>query len=232
MKKHSIQYGSKRIEFNLQYAERKTLGISVTPDMEVVVKAPKGSSLLKIQGVIRKRASWILKQQSFFLAFYPKQPAKRFVVGETHLYLGRQFRLKIHHGKKESVRLAGKYIHVVCRDKARVRQLLKAWYLRLAQAKFDLYAQDWIDHFKRYAVRPTSIILREMPKRWGSCTAKGRIILNPELIKAPRGCIEYVIVHELCHLVFHGHTQKFVDLQKKMFPDWSCWKMRLETLLA
>jgi hypothetical protein len=71
-----------------------------------------------------------------------------------------------------------------------------------------------------------------MPTRWGSCTAKGRIILNPELIKAPKACIEYVIVHELCHLVHHDHTQRFLDLQTKEMPEWEKWKNKLERLLA
>ena len=74
--------------------------------------------------------------------------------------------------------------------------------------------------------------IREMPTRWGSCTAKGKIILNPELIKAPKVCIEYVIIHELCHLIYHDHTQKFLDLQTTEMPDWEKWKLKLEKLLA
>ena len=71
-----------------------------------------------------------------------------------------------------------------------------------------------------------------MPTRWGSCTPRGKIILNPELIKAPKGCIEYVIIHELCHLIYHDHTRKFIDLQTKEMPDWEKWKSKLENLLA
>ena len=71
-----------------------------------------------------------------------------------------------------------------------------------------------------------------MPKRWGSCTPMGKIILNPELIKAPKACIEYVIVHELCHLIYRDHNQKFFDLQTKEMPDWEKWKMKLEKLMA
>jgi predicted metal-dependent hydrolase len=81
-------------------------------------------------------------------------------------------------------------------------------------------------------VKPTGIYLQNMPTRWGSCTPNGKVILNPELIKAPKRCIEYVIIHELCHLVHHDHTQKFFALQKNMMPDWVKWKSRLEKLLA
>jgi predicted metal-dependent hydrolase len=71
-----------------------------------------------------------------------------------------------------------------------------------------------------------------MPTRWGSCTPQGKIILNPELIKAPTPCIEYVIVHELCHLVYHAHSRKFMELQNREMPDWEKWKNKLEQLLA
>ena len=76
------------------------------------------------------------------------------------------------------------------------------------------------------------IVIREMPTRWGSCTPQNKIILNPELIKAPTGCIEYVIVHELCHLVYRNHTVKFMALQNKELPGWQKWKDKLEKVLT
>ena len=228
----SIQFGSKRIDFRVEYSSRKSLGITVTPDLEVIARAPNDTSLEKVQEKVRKKAPWILKQQSFFLSFHPKTPARTFVSGETHLYLGRQYRLKIVRGERESAKLHGKYIEVTTNDIARVKEILREWYARHAQTKFRAIAQPLIEQFKKYNVEPSAIVLREMPTRWGSCTAKGKIILNPELIKAPKRCIEYVIIHELCHLIHHDHTQKFIDLQTKEMKDWERWKMRLEKLLA
>ncbi|HBK82648.1 MAG TPA: metal-dependent hydrolase, partial [Flavobacterium sp.] len=115
-------------------------------------------------------------------------------------YLGRQYRLQIIIGKEESVKLKGKFIEVTTHDKSRTKDLLDNWYLQYARTKFHAIAAPLIDKFKKYKVEPSSIVLRNMPTRWGSCTPKGKIILNPELIKAPKGCIEYVIIHELCHL--------------------------------
>ena len=128
--------------------------------------------------------------------------------------------------------MKGKFINVTTDDNTRAKQLLQNWYILNAKKKFNIIAQPFIDKFKKYKVEPSSIVLREMPTRWGSCTPKGKIILNPELIKAPKGCIEYVIIHELCHLVHHDHTQKFIDLQTKEMPDWEKWKSKLEKLLA
>lgn len=228
----SIQFGSKKIDFSVEYSVRKTLGITVTPDLDVLVKAPIDSSLDKIKEKLLKKAPWIIKQQSFFLSFHPKTPARRYISGETHLYLGRQYLLKIESGKKDAVKLKGKFIEVHTSDKSKVEGLVKGWYLLHAKSKLKEIAQPLIDKFKKYKVEPDSIVLREMLTRWGSCTPKGKIILNPELLKAPRGCIEYVIIHELCHLIYHDHTQKFIDLQTKEMPDWEKWKSKLENLLA
>jgi predicted metal-dependent hydrolase len=200
--------------------------------MDVLVKAPIDIPLEKIKEKLHKKAPWIIKQQSFFLSFHPKTTKRRFIGGETHLYLGRQYLLKIEQGTVESVKLKGKFIEVKTSDKSKVKQLMSDWYLQHAKSKFYNIAQPLIDKFKKHEVEPSSIVLREMPARWGSCTPKGKIILNPELIKAPRGCIEYVIIHELCHLIYHDHTRKFIDLQTKEMLDWEKWKSKLEKLLA
>lgn len=231
MKGH-IQFGSTRIAYHLEYSERKTLGITVTPELSVLVWAPMDAPLDKIREKLRKRAPWIIKQQSFFLSFQPKTPPRKFVSGETHLYSGRQYRLEIEKSDIESVKLKGRFIVVSTSDDSRAKPLVRDWYLRNAKVKIRRIALPLIERFKRLNVEPTEIVFREMATRWGSCTAKGKIILNPELIKAPKGCIEYVIVHELCHLIHHDHTQKFIDLQTKEMPDWEKWKSRLEKLLA
>lgn len=230
--KSSIQFGSKTIDFQLQFSERKTLGVTVTPEMEVLVKAPNNTPLELIQERVKKKAPWIIKQQSFFLSFQPKMPQRKYVSGETHLYLGRQYRLRILIGQEETVKLKGKFIEVTTLDKHRTKALLTEWYLQRARQKFHEFANPLIEDFKKYKVEPSSIVLRNMSARWGSCTPKGKIILNPELIKAPKGCIEYVVIHELCHLIHHDHTQKFIDLQTKEMKDWEKWKQKLEKLLA
>ena len=227
-----IQYGSRKIDFSVKYSDRKTLGITVTPELKVLVKAPADTTVEKIKAKLLKRAPWIIKQQSFFLSFYPRTPERRYVAGETHLYLGRQYLLKVETNKTDSVKLKGRFIEVQTSDRSKVKELVKEWYLDHAQSKLVEISKPLVEKFERYNVKPSSIVLREMATRWGSCTSAGKIILNPELIKAPRGCIEYVIIHELCHLVYRDHTRKFIELQTKVMPDWEKWKMKLEKLLA
>ncbi len=200
--------------------------------MNVMVKAPAGTPIERVKEKVIKKAPWIIKQQSFFLSFQPRTPQRKYISVETHLYLGRQYRLRVKIGKEEYVKFKGKFIEVTASEKSRAKNLLNDWYLQHARTKFHLIATPHIEKFKKYKVEPSSIVLRDMPTRWGSCTPNGKIILNPELIKAPKGCIEYVIIHELCHLIYHDHTSKFIDLQTKEMPDWEKWKLKLEKLLA
>ena len=227
-----IQFGSKKIDFHLRFSARKTLGISVTPNMKVLIKAPAGAHIDKIKAVVKKKAPWIIKQQSFFLGFHPKTPARKFVSGETHLYMGRQYKLKVIKGKKNDIHFNAREIIVHVKNGNTAKRILNNWYRERAKMKFADIAEPLIKKFKKYKVEPRSIYLQEMPSRWGSCTPKGKIILNPELIKAPKACIEYVIIHELCHLVHKNHTFKFFELQGKEMPDWERWKNKLESLLA
>jgi predicted metal-dependent hydrolase len=228
----SIQFGSRQINFNVVFSNRKTLGITVKADLTVNVKAPVQTSIDKIKEKLIKKAPWILIQQSYFLSFEPRLTERKYISGETHLYLGKQYRLKIIESDFDAIKMKGQFLNVFTNEKEGVKQKVKNWYSDRARVIFNQLAEPLIESFKKYNVTPSSIVLREMPTRWGSCTVNGKIILNPELVKAPKGCIEYVIIHELCHLIHHDHTQKFIDLQTKEMKDWEKWKMKLEKLLA
>ena len=237
--KSGIQFGSKQIDFRLEFSSRKTLGITVRPDLSVLVKAPADASLETIKEKLRKKAPWIIRQQSFFLTFHPKTPARKFIGGETHLYLGRQYRLKVISEKlkikNEEVKLRSQFLEIYTQNKSKVKELVEAWYLSKAKEKLHQIAKPMFEEFvikHNLSLITFHLSLKKMPTRWGSCTPKGKIILNPELIKAPKSCIAYVIIHELCHLVYHDHTQKFIDLQTKEMHDWEKWKNKLEKLLA
>lgn len=228
--KRQLRYGSQEISYFLEFTKRKTLGIAVTPDMEVLVKAPEGTPIDRVEEKVEKRAPWILKQQSFFLRFYPKVPEKQYRGGESHLYLGRQYRLRVVAAKKNEVRFTGREIIAFHKPKSAAKSILTSWYRLRAKEKFAEIAEPWIRKFVQMGVGPENLVVQAMPTRWGSCTAKGKIILNPELIKAPKICIEYVIIHELCHLIHRHHTKAFFELQSTLMPDWERWKSKLESL--
>lgn len=228
----TIKYGSKTIDFDLSYKDRKTLGIKVYPDCKVKVTAPLESTEAKINEKVKEKARWIIKQQNEFLSYHPLTPPRKYVNGETHLYLGRQYRLKIIVGNKNDVKLYRGRLILQIKDGGNAETILNKWYREKAIIQFRSILDVVLPKFSKYNTELPDLVIRNMPTRWGSCTSKGKVILNPELIKAPKGSIEYVITHELCHLIEHNHTSAFYTLQEKIMPDWKKWKSVLEYSLV
>ena len=228
---HEIEFGGARIPFRLRRSKRRTLAITVQPDMAVVVTAPEKAALEAVLAKVRKRAAWIKRQRRFFSEFLPQTPPRRYVSGETHRYLGRQYRLKVVEGKPTEVKLRGRFIWVqtpLKDDTAQVRKLLEGWYL--AHAKERL-ARSFAESVARLGTRlgvPPRMQVRRMHKRWGSWTRRGGVWLNPELVTAPASCMDYVVTHELCHALHGNHGKKFYELLRRVMPDWETRKARLE----
>ncbi|MHB0960109.1 MAG: M48 family metallopeptidase [Pirellulaceae bacterium] len=226
----AIQFGRKRIEFQLLYSARKTLAIDVHPDLSVVVTAPEDTDDSAVEQKLHKRAAWIIQQQRFFENYLPPLPLRRYVSGESHRYLGRQYRLRVHKGDEEAVKMARGQINVFLTDplkKGRVRTLVVGWFRRRAEVIFGELFNAMVAKSERQGIAAESFEIRRMKNRWGSCTPEGRILLNPDLIIAPKMCIEYVIVHELCHLKEHNHSTGFYRLLQSMMPEWEQRRERL-----
>lgn len=231
---HQIKFGSRTIVFNLEYRKRKSLGIKIHPDNQVEVLAPLDAEKDKVLERVKVKAPWILKQIDHFNTYKPSTPARRFINGETHLYLGRQYRLKIVRDKIDVIKAyrGQLWMHSQNPKPEVLKKQLEIWYKQKASVVFTDLLKEVLPKFKRYKISTPVLSIRTMSRRWGSCTPAGRIILNAELIKAPKGSIEYVIIHELCHLVHHNHTKSFQSLQSRMMPDWRKWKDRLEYSLC
>lgn len=231
---YEVAWGQKTLTFTLSRSSRKTMGIEVHPNLSVRVLAPEDTPIKVIEEKVRQKAGWILKQQGYFLSFHPLTPPRRYVSGETHLYLGRQYRLWLRVASPPEVKLQGKYIHIWSPDLGldAVRPLLDQWYEAHAQVHFAQAVVRMLPRFARFDLPGFHIHIQKMDKRWGSCSPQGRITLNLELIQAPKACIEYVVAHELCHLIHPDHTRKFFALLATVMPDWAHWKERLERTLG
>lgn len=226
-----IQYGATIIDYDIEFAQRKTLSICVNPDSSVCLRAPIDATLEQIQQKVHKRASWILKQKRFFESFGTSTTKRQYISGESHLYLGRQYMLRVKESNVNAVHYQNNIIEIECRHKKDAGILLQTWYRQRANVKFQEYAQPIIEQFSIYGVKPQSLSIKKMDKRWGYCTIDGHITLNPRLICAPRCCIEYVITHELCHLIYRSHNKEFYALLTKEMPHWEKWKAKLERML-
>lgn len=235
MSEHAVPYGKNRINFLLERKARKRIKISVMPDLLVGVSVPDHVPIEKVLNRVQRRASWIVKQINYFKEFMPHQPPRRYISGETHYYLGRQYRLKVVRAKTHAVKLKGKYIYVHSlrpESGPRTRRLMYEWYRSRAQRMFEIITERCHSKLDKYGIKLPAIDVKTMKARWGSCIhMKGRIGLNTELIKAPSHCVEYVIVHEMCHLKYPNHTKRFYSFLTLVMPDWGKRKERLEKVL-
>lgn len=236
--RQEIVFGTETIGYEIRFlTTRRTLGIEVHPDLSVVVRAPAGCDPGIIQARVGKRAPWISRQLTNFQRYSPRTPARQYVSGETHLYLGRQFRLKVVAGevlaeKQATVKMIRGHLVLRLPGKAgpdRVKALLHRWYLDHARQVFIDVLDELLPRFK--GNRRPRLIVRAMQSRWGSLSQAGTMTLNANLIRAPRACIEYVVAHELCHLKYRDHNASFFRLLGQVMPDWEKRKQRLETAL-
>lgn len=231
----SIAYAGQSIDYYARHSERRTLAISVHPDGVVEVIAPVGTDKRAIEQRLLRRAGWVLRQHRYFEQFLPRTPERQYVGGETHLYLGRQYRLKVKSGDEDKVRLTCGYFRVTVAgepSRERVRTLLAGWYREHAESKMRERFEAIRKRFSRKLSRTPIIAIRPMRRRWGSYSSKGRITLNCDLIRAPLHCIDYVIVHELAHSRHSNHGRAFFDLLSQMMPDWERRKLVLERMLS
>ena len=220
--------------YELYYTDRKTLGIKVYPDTSVKVFAPIDTDLPIIEQHLKAKRKWIEKQQRSFQTYLPKTPPRQYIGGEAFLYLGKQYMLKIEPSTAEEVKLyQGRLVVKTFNPEAtHIKKLLQQWYIARATILFNKLFEEQFYLFKRFGLEKPILQIKKMEKRWGSCTPQQKIILNPELIKAPIVCINYVILHELCHLVHHNHSKAFYRLLENFMPDWQKYKQLLETKMA
>lgn len=230
-----ITYGGHHIAFHVRHAARQTLEIAVHPDGSVVVTAPLGVNHEDVRERVARRARWIAGQKAYFAQFDPRTPPRRYVSGETHLYLGRRYRLKVEAGEKDSVRLRAGRLVVKVRDvpaATSVAELVTAWYAEKAAERLAERAEVCWDRFSGPGRPIPRLRIRRMRSRWGSMSAGGLLTLNVDLVRAPRECIDYVILHEFCHVEHPDHGPAFRARLEQVLPDWERRKHRLELTLA
>lgn len=228
--KHQVQYGTSQIDFELIHTEREKLAVHVYPDSSVVVEAPLDSTLDEIKQKIYKRAKWIIKQQNTFQDYSRSEPNRMYVSGETHYYLGRRYRIKVIQADFERVQFNRGRIFLsvsMPNEWERKHDLMTTWYKARAKFIFRNRLKSCYAHFEDLGIPYPDLQIRAMASRWGSYTPSGKIILNLKLIKVPKKLIDYVIIHELCHLKEHNHSQSFYNLLDQRLPNWKILRERL-----
>ena len=205
--------------------------IRVLPDCRVQISAPEAASDEQVITAAKQRARWIYQQLREFRSRLEYVRPRQYISGESHYYLGKQYVLKVieNPAEKPTVKLLRGKIEVTVREKSvgKISALLADWYKARAKEVFARRLEAMLEQALWVGEKPPLRVLT-MQTQWGSCSPVGRLTLNPYLVKAPRDCIDYVILHELCHLAEHNHSERFYRLMGQVMPDWEKIKERLD----
>ncbi|GAA5562495.1 hypothetical protein Asch03_04004 [Acinetobacter schindleri] len=234
-RKLSIIYGDEVVDFEVLESPSRTekILIKVYADCRVVVSAPLNADDKTIIEAVKQRSRWIYKQLREFREQSRFITPRQYKSGESHFYLGKQYQLKVIHDdtKPKGVKLLRGRLEVntLDTDIESIKFHLDEWYRSRAKVIFEVRLQRILEQALWVETQP-DIRLMTMRTQWGNCSPSGVLTLNPHLVKAPTICIDYVILHELCHLVEHNHSERFYQLLNQVMPDWSKIKNQLDML--
>jgi len=232
--KKKFTYGTYAYEYELVREERKTLSLTVRPDLSLIIKAPIVASEERIEQFLKRKWVWLQKQVDYFGKFKRKKYQKEYISGESFLYLGRQYQLIVKESDQNKVVLSrGKitlFTSMFAADKQYNKLLIQRWYRSMTKLVFsERFEKVWkLFDYKKMPALTT----RSMDKRWGSFLNSDKILLNPRLIGASKECIDYVICHELCHVRYRDHNTNFYKLLEQKCPKWEKVKDKLENYLG
>lgn len=209
-----------RIDYELKRSRRKTLSVTINDQAQIRVGAPLWVEEKRIEQFLRSKSSWISKKRGEASLRHNTLRRKTFTHGETFLFLGKEYPLNIRSHQQKNVRISfdGTQWHVENGDVPLVKEKLVDWYR--AQAKEILAGR--VFHFARIlGVEPKEIAVRTQKRLWGSCHPTSRKIhLNWQIVLSPLEVIDYVVVHELCHLLVANHSKQFWRKVEKAIPDF------------
>lgn len=231
----TLRYGDREANYHVTLTERltKKILIHVHPNGVVEVESPPNQEPTIIQAAVQKRARWIFQNLDSTKNARAYALPREYVGGETHFYLGRRYRLLVREDRvaPSSVKLVRGCIEIVAPviDRAAIKRRLRQWYRVRAQNYFRQRLDNIVAGITWLTITPPMKLV-PMEHQWGSCSPTGSINLNSALIRAPRHCIDYVLLHEICHLKEHNHSKKFYALLQKHSPNWAEIKAELDNL--
>lgn len=222
------------LPFDFIRSARKTIGLYVHRNGSVQVRAPLRVPLAQIYLFLHERWDWLTLQRSRFME-EPAPARVSYADGETFLHLGHPLMLRVHSASHNLARRVESELHVsITKDRQEQPEglagIIELWQRREARRVFPLRLAFCHESMKSLRIPFPYLKIRKMRSRWGSCTRKAVVTLNLELIRMPTDSIDYVITHELCHLVEFNHSSRFYQVQSQFMPDWKERKQKLEEL--
>ncbi|MCR6640497.1 MAG: M48 family metallopeptidase [Sporocytophaga sp.] len=205
-----------KIEYEVKYSNRKTLNITVERDRKIIVRAPKNLSIERINTLVHSKKQWI-KEKLNHTQKYPIVPeCKEFISGETLMYLGKNYQLMVVDEEIDGVEFNHRF-RISRKNQEKANELFKKWYLKQALEKIKPLADEYA---RNLGVQYNHCKTSEMKYRWGSCTPANNIIFNWRIIKAPMFVVNYLVAHELVHLIESNHTPRFWNILSVQVPHF------------
>ena len=218
------------IDVSVERKQIKHIHLAVyPPDGRVHVSAPLACPDERLRLYLLEKWVWIVEHRRQVVAF-ERQPPRTYVSGEAHYFRGDLYRLKVETDDRAApgVSVKGDYLVLVQRpgsSAARRAAILSDWYKAQLAPLLDRYVAQWSPVL---GVRPDVCEIRHLAKKWGTCSrAKRKILFSVELAKKPPACVEYVVVHELAHLLVPTHNADFLRILDRSLPDWRVVKRQL-----
>jgi hypothetical protein len=205
-----------KLVYKIQYSKRKTLNISVERDRSIIVRAPENLSLERIDEIVQSKRNWIKDKINHTQKYPVDFKAKEFISGEGLLYLGRNYQLLVVEEDFEGIRFNQSF-SISKSNQKNANQLFKEWYLAKALEKIEPLAKKYAANL---GVKYNACKTSEMKYRWASCTPKNNILFNWRIIKAPMYVLEYLVAHELAHLIKQNHTPEFWNIVSIQVPNY------------
>ena len=219
----AVTWGGTQVPYNIRRSPRrkKTVAVTVGPNGDVLIVAPPHLSTDELDGIVTQKAEWIVRRLQRAQAHGPLLSPREFVSGESILYLGRHYRLKVHPDEGGDAKLRGGWLHVCAprgpRQRTEIRETVIAWFRRHASVRLPQRVGAWRS---KVGVAMPPVVVSDQQKRWGSCDRNGTIRLNWRIIQAPMRLVDYVVVHELVHLRHRGHDREYWQALGRAMPDY------------
>jgi predicted metal-dependent hydrolase len=216
-----IHIGDKTITYKIERKNRKTLGIKITNSREIIVSSPLHLSDEKVEEIIRGKANWIIEKLKTIKTLNPDKSSNL----EILKFLGQEYKLNIYESAGSTIKVIFNksefqvFVPRSLKDNRNeyTREALDKWYR--IQAK-GILEDRTIYYAEKLMVKPKRIVIKDQKTRWGSCSSKGNINYNYRIVMAPVNIIDYLVVHELCHLIELNHSQRFWNLVEGILPNY------------
>lgn len=205
------------LTYTTKYSDkRKTLGLVVERDKSVVVLAPSGTSDERIERFVERKKLWIYEKIHHSPKFGEPKPETPFISGKAVPYLGKSYRLDVVDESFKGIRFSGKF-QISKANLDQGPEIVENWYREKAKEKIPPQVERYA---RQLGVEYNKILISDLKYRWGSCTLKGNLNFNWRLIKAPQFVINYVVIHELAHLIELNHTEHFWNIVRVQMPNY------------